>query len=43
MTILTEQDISNGSNYKTMMRDNLEEIKKELYEDQKGMSGSSLP
>lgn len=33
MTILTEQDISNGSNYKTMMRDNLEEIKKELYED----------
>lgn len=32
MTILSEEDIKNGSTYKTMMRDNIEEIKREVYE-----------
>lgn len=32
MTILSEEDISNQSTYKTMMRDNIEDIKKEIFE-----------
>lgn len=32
MTILTEEDIKNGATYKTMMRDNIEDIKKEVYD-----------
>ncbi len=32
MTLLTEEDIKNGANYKTMMRDNIEDIKKEVYD-----------
>ncbi len=32
MTILSEDDVKNGHNYKTMMRDNIEEIKREVYE-----------
>lgn len=32
MTILSESDIENKATYKTMMRDNVEDIKKELYE-----------
>lgn len=32
MTILTEADIANGATYKTMMRDNIEEIKQEVYD-----------
>ncbi len=32
MTVLTEDDIKNSANYKTMMRDNIEEIKREVYE-----------
>lgn len=34
MTILTEEDIKNGETYKTMMRDNIEEIKREVYESE---------
>lgn len=33
MTVLSEEDIKNGANYKTMMRSNIEEIKREVYED----------
>ncbi len=32
MTILTEEEVKNGVTYKTMMRDNIEEIKREVYE-----------
>lgn len=32
MTILSEEDIANQANYKTMMRDNLESIKREIFE-----------
>lgn len=32
MTVLTEEDIRNGATYKTMMRDNIEELKKEIYD-----------
>lgn len=32
MTVLSEEDIANQYNYKTMMRDNLENIKREIYE-----------
>lgn len=32
MTILSEEDIANQANYKTMMRDNLENIKREIFE-----------
>lgn len=32
MTILSEDDIANQYNYKTMMRDNLESIKREIFE-----------
>lgn len=32
MTVLTEEDIKNGATYKTMMRDNIEDIKKEVYD-----------
>lgn len=32
MTVLTEEDIANGTNYKNMIRDNIEEIKREVYE-----------
>lgn len=32
MTILSEEDIQNQANYKTMMRDNVEAIKREIFE-----------
>lgn len=32
MTILNEEDVKNKTTYKTMMRDNVEEIKKELFD-----------
>ncbi len=32
MTLLTEEDIKNGVTIKTMMRDNIEELKKEIYD-----------
>lgn len=32
MTVLTEEDVKTQANYKTMMRDNLEEIKKEIFD-----------
>lgn len=32
MTILSEEDVKNKATYKTMMRDNIEEIKKEIFE-----------
>lgn len=35
MTVLSEEDIKNGVTYKIMMRDNIEAIKEEIYEDKK--------
>lgn len=35
MTILSEKDIADGATYKTMMRDNIEAIKSEVYESDK--------
>ncbi len=32
MTVRSEEDLRNGATYKTMMRDNLEEIKKEIFD-----------
>ena len=32
MTVLSEEDIANQANYKTMMRDNVEMIKREIFE-----------
>jgi len=33
MTVRTEEDLATGTNYKNMMRDNIEEIKREVYEE----------
>lgn len=35
MTVRTEEDLSLGTTYKNMMRDNIEEIKREVYEETK--------
>ncbi len=34
MTVLTEEDLQNNTTYKNMMRDNIEEIKREVYESE---------
>ena len=33
MTVLTEDDVTNSVNYKTMMRDNIDALKEEVYEE----------
>lgn len=33
MTVLKEEDIQSGNNFKNMMRDNIEELKREVYEN----------